>query len=240
MRPYGQYCPVAKGAELLGDRWCLLIVRELLYGPQRFTDIERGLPRISRSVLTQRLKSLREQGIIEQSSDGDRPGYRFTQAGEELRPVLSAIGDWAAKWIMVDPEPSELDLELLTLWLSRHVDRDALPKRRIVVEFRFVNGGMKRTWLLLERHEVSMCLQYPGFPLDLVISTSTADLYRVYIGRTTLAEELRAGRIDIEGTPRLRTAFTRWMTWAECAPVVRESVLSNSRFRPDDPTSESA
>jgi DNA-binding HxlR family transcriptional regulator len=223
VRPYGQYCPVAKGAELLGDRWTLLIVRELLYGPLRFTDIEFGLPKISRSVLSQRLKSLQQQGIIESSDDLDTPGYQFTQAGEELRPVLAAIGDWAARWIMVDPEPSELDLELLTLWLSRHVDRDALPRRRIVVEFRFTDGATRRTWLLLERHEVSMCLTYPGFPLDLVVSSSTEDLYRVYIGRTTLAEEIRAERITIEGAPRLRRAFTQWMTWAECAPVVREA-----------------
>jgi DNA-binding HxlR family transcriptional regulator len=228
VRPYGQYCPVAKGAELLGDRWTLLIVRELLYGPLRFTEIERGLPRISRSVLSQRLKALRQQGIIELCGDADTAGYQFTQAGEELRPVLSAIGDWAGRWIMIDPEPSELDLELLTLWLSRHVDRDALPTRRVVVEFRFVDGETNRTWLLLERHEVSMCLNYPGFPLDLIVSCSTVNLYRVYIGRATLAEEVRAGRIIIEGTPRLRRAFTRWMTWAECAPVVRESPLTKT------------
>src|SRR5438445_5613693 len=134
MRQYGQYCPVAKGAEMLGDRWTILIARELLFGPQRFTELERGLPGISRSVLTHRLHQLQARGIV---VNADGSGYRLTEAGEELRPVLQAIGDWVAKWIIGDPSPAELDPELLVLWISRHVRRETLPPGRTVVEFEF-------------------------------------------------------------------------------------------------------
>jgi DNA-binding HxlR family transcriptional regulator len=226
VRPYGQYCPVAKGAELLGDRWTLLIVRELLYGPLRFSELERGLPRISKSVLSQRLKALQQRGIVEQTGGENDRRYRFTPAGEELQPVLTAIGNWVGRWIMADPSPAELDAELLSLWLARHVDRGALPGRRIVVELRFLDQGSKRTWLLLDRRDVSMCLHYPGFPLDLVVSGTTADLYRVYIGRAVLADEIRSGTITVEGSPGVRRAFMRSMTWAEAAPVVRDAMLA--------------
>jgi len=97
VRSYGQYCPVAKAAELLGDRWTLLIIREMLYGPLGFTAIERGLPGISRSVLSSRLRRLQRDGIIERQPDGR---YRFTTAGEALRPVVHALGEWVARWVL--------------------------------------------------------------------------------------------------------------------------------------------
>ncbi len=237
VRSYGQYCPVAKGAELLGDRWTLLIARELLYGPATFSALERGLPRISRSVLTQRLKALCRVGIIEhhdEEASGGR-GYGLTAAGEELRPVLAALGDWVGRWIMTDPTPAELDPELLGLWPTRHVDRDALPPRRTVVELCFTDAGMKRAWLLLEQREVSMCLHHPGFPADLLVTTTTADLSRVYMGRAALADELRRGTITIEGPPALRRAFGRWMTWAESASVVRDAMTSRTSSVPRAP-----
>lgn len=137
MQPYGQYCPVARAAELLGDRWTLLIVRELLFGPLRFTEIERGLPGISRSVLAQRLRRLQHDRIIEAVPEHTGGGYRFTVAGEELRPVLQTLGDWVSRWLMADPTPAECDPELLTLWISRRVNTEALPGRRVVVEFRY-------------------------------------------------------------------------------------------------------
>lgn len=120
MRSYGQYCPVAKASELLGDRWVLLIVREMLYGPHCFNELERGLPGISRSVLAARVRRLQRDGVIEKRSDGR---YAFTAAGEALRPVVHALGDWVAQWVMADPAPAELDPELLMLFISRHIDR---------------------------------------------------------------------------------------------------------------------
>lgn len=219
-RSYGQYCPISKASELLGDRWTLLIVRELLFGPLRFTEMEEGLPGISRSVLSDRLKHLQQAGICEKAPDG---AYRFTDAGEALRPVLQSMGEWVARWIMNDPTPAEADPRLLMLFISRHVNREALPDERVVAEFRF-SEPEEVIWLLLEREDVSVCPEDPGLPIDLVVEARTSDLYRVYIGRTRLEKETAEGRIKVGGRPSMVSAFPRWMEWSSFAEASRQSL----------------
>lgn len=225
MRSYGQYCPVAKGAEVLGDRWTLLIARELLFGPLRFTDIERGLPGISRSTLTQRLHQMQRDGIVETAGGS---GYQFTAAGVELKPVIQAIGDWVARWILTDPSPAELDPELLVLWISRHVRADRLPARRTVVEFRFRGEVARGIWLVMEPKDVSVCLSHPGFDVDVVVHSSPRDLYRVYMGRTTLPAEENAGRITLDGMPRMTRSFPDWMAWSNFAQAAARAQTAGS------------
>ena len=217
MRSYGQYCPVSKGAELIGDRWTLLIVRELLYGPLGFNQIERGLPGISRSVLSERLRRLRRHRIVQQGQDG----YSFTPAGEELRPVVQAIGDWVSRWILEDPAPAELDPNLLMVWISRHIRREALSTRRVVIEFRFTDLASRGAWLVMDRNDVSVCLQYPGFPVDLVVTSTTRALYRVYMGRTTLEEASQRGEVKLDGPSAIVRAFPRWMAWSNFSNTMR-------------------
>lgn len=219
-RSYGQYCPIAKASELLGDRWSLLIVRELLFGPLRFTEMERGLPGISRSVLSDRLKHLQRAGICTKTSDG---AYRFTAAGEELRPVVQSMGEWVARWVLTDPTPAETDPQLLMLFISRHVDRAALPDERVVAEFRFRDRG-ELIWLTLEPGDVSVCLEDPQLPIDLVVESTTADLYRVYMGRATLEAERGTGRIDVRGRPALVRDFPNWMAWSTFVEASRRSM----------------
>lgn len=226
MQPYGQYCPVARAAELLGDRWTLLIVRELLFGPLRFTEIERGLPGISRSVLAQRLRRLQHDRIIEAVPEHTGGGYRFTVAGEELRPVLQTLGDWVSRWLMADPTPAECDPELLTLWISRRVNTEALPGRRVVVEFRYHGERPLWAWLVLEPGDISVCLHDPCLPVDLTVRGHPRDLYRVYSGRSTLAAEISAERIELDGLPAMRRAFPSWMAWSPFAPAMRQAVVS--------------
>ncbi len=108
MESYGQYCPIAKAAELLGDRWTLLIVRELMFGPIRFNEFERGLPGISRSVLTDRLKRLQRDGLVEHAADAK--GYQFTEVGETLRPIVRSLGEWVGEWMIGDPRAGEQTL----------------------------------------------------------------------------------------------------------------------------------
>jgi DNA-binding HxlR family transcriptional regulator len=218
VRSYGQYCPVAKAAELLGDRWTLLIVREMLYGPLGFTAIERGLPGISRSVLASRLRRLQRDGIIERQPDGR---YRFTTAGEALRPVVHALGDWVARWVLSDPSPAELDPELLMLFISRHVGREALPDGRTVIRFEFHGTPARRLWMTLERDDVSVCLNDPCLPVDLVVSSTVRDLFQVYMGRNTLAAALNDGRVRLDGPRWAVRGFHRWMRWSSFAEASR-------------------
>jgi DNA-binding HxlR family transcriptional regulator len=218
MRSYGQYCPVAKASELLGDRWTLLIVREMIYGPLGFAAIERNLPGISRSVLATRLRRLQRDSIIHKQADGR---YQFTQAGEALRPVVQSLGNWVAEWVLADPAPAELDPELLMLFVSRHVRTDALPPGKTVIQFEFVGAPTRYIWLTMERHDVSVCLQDPCLPIDLVVRGAVHDLFKIYLGRTTLSAALRDERVRLTGTRDNVRGFSSWMKWSNFADASR-------------------
>jgi DNA-binding HxlR family transcriptional regulator len=222
MRSYAQYCPVAKTSEILGDRWTLLIVRELLGGARGFNELQRGLPGISRSVLADRMRSLERAEIVERRTGprGRTLGYRLTPAGRDLEPVVQAIGEWGATWSFTDPRPEELDPDLLIVWMARHVDRHQLPADRVVVQFDFRDPA-KRYWMVLEPSEVSVCMQHPGFDVDLKVTADTATLYRVYLGRAELRAALQTGKLTITGARSLQRAFGRWFTWSNFAPASR-------------------
>src|SRR5215212_10002884 len=91
---YGQYCPISRAVEVLGERWSLLIVRDLLTGVTRFNELARGLPRLSRSLLAKRLRQLERTGVIERV-DGE---YVLTVAGKDLHAVVFGLGEWGARW----------------------------------------------------------------------------------------------------------------------------------------------
>ena len=222
MRSHAQYCPVAKGTEVLGDRWTLLIVREMLGGASGFNELQRGLPGISRSVLTDRMRALERAEVIERKTGpkGRTLEYRLTSAGRDLEPVLQAIGEWGATWSVREPRPEELDPYLLIVWMARHVDRPRLPPSRTVVRFDF-REPKRRYWMVLEPAEVSVCLQHPGFDVDLHVDVDTATLYRVYLGRATLGGALRAGQLTMSGPRALQRGFGEWFTWSAFAPASR-------------------
>jgi DNA-binding HxlR family transcriptional regulator len=224
MRSYAQYCPIAKASEILGDRWTLLIVREMLGGARGFNELQRGLPGISRSVLTDRLRSLERAEIIERRTGpkGRTLEYRLTRAGRDLEAVVQAIGEWGATWSFTDPRPEELDPDLLIVWMARHVDREQLPPDRTVVQFDFRDPA-KRYWMVLEHSEVSVCLQHPGFDVDLKVRVDTATLYRVYLGLTELGGAMRARKLMLSGPRVLQRAFGRWFAWSAFAPASRQA-----------------
>ena len=222
VRSYAQYCPVAKASEVLGDRWTLLIVREMLGGASGFNELQRGLPGISRSVLANRMRGLERAEVIERRTGprGRTLEYRLTSAGRDLQPVVQAIGEWGATWSFTEPRPEELDPDLLIVWMARHVDRAQLPLNRIVIKFDF-RDPQRRYWMVLEPSEVSVCLQHPGFDVDLEVTVDTATLYRVYLGRAELDGAIRAGRLAMSGPRTLQRGFGHWFTWSAFAPASR-------------------
>jgi DNA-binding HxlR family transcriptional regulator len=222
MRSYAQYCPVAKASEILGDRWTLLIVREMLGGATGFNELQRGLPGISRSVLTDRMRALERVRVVERRTGpkGRTLDYRLTPAGRDLEPVVQAIGEWGATWSFTEPRPDELDPLLLIVWMARHVDRGLLPPTRTVVKFEFREPS-QRYWMVLEPAEVSVCLQHPGFEVDLEVTVDTGTLYRVYLGRAELRGAIRAGRLTLSGPRPLQRGFGHWFTWSAFAPASR-------------------
>jgi len=225
---YGQYCPVARASELLADRWTPLIVRELLAGIHRFNDLDRGLPGISRALLVQRLRRLEEAGIVERrpGTNGGGPAYHLTRAGRQLQRVIDVLGGWGARWAFGDPRPRELDPVVLLWWMRCRVHRERLPDRRVVVQFDFRGARGGHFWLVLERADVSVCLQHPRFEIDLVVRANLSLFYRVWLGRVPLEEATRRGWVRFDGPPALRREFPRWLAWSPMAPAVRRALVA--------------
>ncbi|HKZ82761.1 MAG TPA: helix-turn-helix domain-containing protein [Anaerolineae bacterium] len=231
MNKYGQYCPVARAVEILGDRWTLLIVRDVLYGTHHFNELERGLPGIPRALLAERLRRLQQVGVLDRrvGSDGRQVSYQLTEAGKELKQVIDVLMQWGAKWAFGEPEPAELDPVLLLWWMHDRVCSEQLPRRRIVVQFAFRGAQKRNFWLVLRPGDTSVCLKHPGFDSDVLVTADLAAFYQVWLGRITLADAMRDQRVELDGTPALIRGFPRWFALGPSAAVVRE-VADRQRF----------
>jgi len=222
---YGQYCPVAKAAEVLGERWTLLIVRDLMMGAHRFNDLHDGLPGISRTLLSGRLRQLESEGIIERRGVNGHSEYWLTSLGEDLQPAVLALGEWAVRHYGRDPKRDELDPEVLMLWVERRVARDAFPPGRFVARFDF--RGLRdhpRAWLVVQDGVPRACHEDPRFEIDLVVASDVRTLHRVFAGRLALSAALREGSIGLEGTPAARRSFARWFGYSPFAEATRETL----------------
>ncbi|WKG13078.1 winged helix-turn-helix transcriptional regulator [Nocardia sp. PE-7] len=201
---------------MVGDRWTLPLVRELLLGSHRFNDIHRGLPGISRTLLSTRLRRLQGIGLVSRMTDADgRPEYRLTQAGTALEPLIWQLGDWARRWHFGDPRPEQLDTGW-ALWRLRQLVRtEHLPAQRVSIEFILDSpgGAEELGWLVLAQHDVSACLRHPGYDTDLWVTTELSELHRLVVGTSSLDEAFRAGRFRIHGEPGLVAEFSSWFAW---------------------------
>lgn len=223
MNKYGQYCPIAMATEILGDRWTLLIVRDLLSGGRHFNDLERGLPGISRGLLSERLRRLEHAGIIEKHSlgRGRKTEYWLTSAGKELHGVINALLVWGARWAFDEPSEEQLDPVLLMWWMRDRVRRDRLPQERVVVQFDFHHEGKETYWLILTPEDVSVCLIHPGFETDVLVTAKLKVFLQVWLGRIDYREALETYGLRVEAVPALIRAFPHWFAWSLAAPAVR-------------------
>jgi DNA-binding HxlR family transcriptional regulator len=229
MNKYGQYCPTARAVEILGDRWTLLIVRDLLFGAQHFNELERGLPGIPKALLTERLRRLQQVGVVvRQSEPGSRKTrYLLTPAGWELYPVMESLTRWGAKWAFGEPEPSELNPVLLLWWMRDLTKKEELPKQRVVVEFNFTQARPKRFWLVLDPSDVSVCVKHPGFDIDVLVQADLAALYEILFGRITFARAIDEERLVIDSTPALIRQFPKWFALSPMAEIVQATFAGN-------------
>ena len=217
MTKYGQFCPVAKSLEILGDQWTLLIVRDMLGGVSHFNDLERGLPGISRALLSNRLRQLQRAGVIEKQLHEMRrqsTEYALTPAGRDLEGVIGALMAWGEQWAFTEPVPEELDPVLLMWWLRGDVEPDHLPLTRVVVQFDFLLQPKAYFWLVLTTTDVTLCLTDPGYETNVFVTADLGALYQVWWGRTTFAQALRDRGIVIEGATDLVRALPGWFRWS--------------------------
>ena len=224
MSDYGRYCPVTLASDIVGDRWTLLLLRELLHGSTRFNDLARGLPGISRSLLVQRLRHLERRGIVElwPSSTGRGNEYHLTPAGKDLDGVIAALGQWAVEWMFDELAPTEIDAGTLMWWMHLRVDPQELPAARVVLQFDHTAPVRQSLWIVLDRDGASVCTTHPGADPDVVVTATTQALAAVFDGRTTWGEALACGDASVEGPRTLARAVPRWFLSSPFGELTRE------------------
>jgi DNA-binding HxlR family transcriptional regulator len=221
MTAYGQFCPVSKAMELLDERWTLLVVRELLMGSRHFNDVRRGVPRMSPALLSKRLRSLVQAGVVERRDHGGRVSYVLTDAGEELRTVVEALGAWGTRWV---PELGEEDLDPhLLMWdIHRNIDLDAMPDGRSVLHFKFdgVASEASRWWLVVDEAGVDVCHVDPGHPVTVTLTGDLRTFVALWRGDVAWGPALRDG-VRLHGAEWARRAVPRWLRLSPFASLPR-------------------
>jgi DNA-binding HxlR family transcriptional regulator len=232
---YGQFCPVAKAAEVIGDRWNPLVLRELLAGSCHFNDISRGVPLMSRALLAQRLKELELAGVVisYEKENGKGHEYLLTPAGEALKPVIEAMGSWAQEWGGGRVAEEDLDDALLMWSLKRELDFDAISLQKIVIQFDFrgLTKGRKKQrswWVAIEQREVDVCQKDPGFTVDVWVSADLSAFTHLWMGYTRLNVALKQGEISFEGDRDLVGQVTALLRFNEQSPAAPDEAAATA------------
>ena len=234
MKGFGQFCPVAVACQIFAERWTPIIIRELLAGSDRFNDLHRGVPLISRPLLTRRLIDLEKAGVIvrERLARGRGYRYRLTRAGQEFRTVIEELGAWGQRWT-TRVERDNLDTGFLMWNIRRRIALDRLPAKRVVVRFKFsgvpaARPGYRIFWLLLQPPQVDLCVEDPGFEVDLYVDADLASMVKVWLGDVTFEMAKHSGALQITGPLELRRAFPSWLMLSHFAKVPRVQTASSS------------
>lgn len=219
---YGQFCPIAKATEILGERWTILIIRELLMGTSRFSDFQRALSQISPTLLTQRLGQLVDHGLVirKPAKVGRRPEYFLTASGKELGPIISELAVWGMRWARAQMSDDELDVELLMYDVCRGLDPARLPGGATVLYFDFGKlDTFSRWWIVIEDDRRELCVHPPSRQADVSTHTDVRTLVEIWTGDTTVADARRDGRLKVTGTPALARNVSNWMPVSAVAHV---------------------
>jgi len=211
---YGQFCPVAKATEILGEKWTLLIIRELLMGGTRFNVLQRGLSQISPTILTKRLSSLESQGLIMRKKIQGQRGYEYFPTGscQELLPIIRQVGDWGMRWARNHLTESDYDVELLMLYLQRSIVPEKLIGAETVLRFKFTDiDDLSDWWLLIKGQDVDICVTDPGKDVDVYFTTSVRVMAGIWMGDTTYKKSIAEGSLKVVGPKALTREITAWM-----------------------------
>lgn len=221
MKSYGQFCPIAKAAEIFCERWTALVIRNLGAGAERFNDIHRGVPHMSATLLTRRLRQLEAEGLLERmrSQTGKSWTYHLTDAGTEFLPLVSALGTWGQRWTRRELRDGELDLGLLIWGMEYSVDPMAFGPSRHVLRLSVSDQPehKRHYWFVCEAGSLDLCVADPGGGTDLFLDASLSNLIRVYRGDVALEAAIDDGRLKVDGTPKHIRCLRRWFNFGPMA-----------------------
>jgi DNA-binding HxlR family transcriptional regulator len=223
MKSYGQFCPVAKAAELFCERWTPLIVRDLATGASRFSELQRGVPLMSPTLLSRRLKQLEAEDVIERrrSPGGKSWTYHLTASGREFVPLVEALGIWGQRWSRRQLAEGEVDLGLLIWSLERGVDARALGSARSVVRLELTDQPAAKTlwWFVHQQGQCELCLEDPGFEVDLYLACSLVTMIRIVRGDLALDSAIAGGQLEVIGSAKARRALRPWLNLSPLAGI---------------------
>ena len=229
MSGYGQFCPMALAAEIVGERWTPLILRELYLGARRFNDIQRGVPRISPSLLSQRLKTLEKAGVVVRQRNGSaHTDYILTEAGAALAPVIEGLALWGKTWLPANLSRVQADPDLILWDMHRRLHLSRLPAKRTVIRFDFTDQpkAKRHRWILADRSTAEFCITDPGFAVDLLVTTDSRTIVWVWYGDIPLKRAIANGSVQLDGPSRLCAAFPSWLMLNLLAPIPRRRPLA--------------
>ena len=212
---YGQFCPIAKASEIIGEKWTVLIIRELLMGGTRFNELQRGLSLISPTLLSKRLDSLVEHGLVMKKKIPGQKGYEYlaTESCNELLPIIKSLGDWGMRWARSNLTEKDYDVELLMLYLQRSVVPDKLPGNETVIRFKFTDiKEYPDWWMVVERDDVDICVNDPGKDVDIYFTSTVKTLADVWMGESTYRKAIREGQLTLVGDKVLTHNVSSWLT----------------------------
>ena len=224
MTHYGQFCPVAKSAEITGDSWALLIIRELLLGSNRFSLLQKGLPRISPTVLNTRLRELEKNGVIMKRRLKGQRGheYQLTPAGKELSSVIDALAIWGMRWAREEMDDDDLDITFLMFDVQRNLRMDELPGGETVLCFQYPDlDEFGQWWLVCHNQEVDICYENPGKETDVYVTASSRDMIGIWMGDIPLNQAMASERLKVFGDKAICKRFKKWFPLSSAAGVPR-------------------
>lgn len=216
MKSYGQFCPVAKAAEILGERWSILIVREIMVGSHRFNELRRGNPLISPSTLSQRLQALEKAGVVEKREGAQGIEYHLSPAGRDLEPIIMQLGQWGRRWAKGRLVGGDFDPALLMWDMRRRLDVSAFPAERTVLFLEFIDAPSKVRfwWLVVEHGEVDLCLKDPGHEVDLHLRTRIRTMAEIWMGDREFKACRKRGEIEVRGARSLQRGISDWLGYS--------------------------
>lgn len=226
MRGYGQFCPISKAAEVFCERWTPLILRDLGKGVSRFSELQRGVARASPTLLSRRLRELEAEGLVERrrSASGRSWTYHLTAPGQDLMPLVHALGVWGQKWSRRELMDHELDAGLLLWAMERGADPDAFGEGRSVVQLTFHErpARWRNYWFVGENSSTQLCIADPALDVDLYLTTTLRDMIYIWRGDVSLQTALSQGRLEAIGKASARSALPRWLPRSKLADVKSE------------------
>ena len=212
---YGQFCPIAKATEILGEKWTILIVRELLMGARRFSDLQRGLTLISPTLLSKRLDALTQNGLVMKRRIAGQKGHEYTptRSCHELLPILVSLGEWGMRWAQSNVTGDDYDVELLMLYLQRSIKPDALPGGETAIRFRFTDVREYPDWcLLVQDARVDICVNDPGREIDVYFTTTVKVMADVWMGKVSYRKAIAEKSLTLVGQKALINDVSAWMS----------------------------